>query len=105
LLFAPGFAYLFYWEIGLLKSFLYALFFVAIQVIVGYPFLVHNASHYIQKAFEFDRKFLYEWTVNWRMIPEKYFADSEFSHILLSMHVITLIICAIFLWTRYRGYV
>jgi alpha-1,3-mannosyltransferase len=38
-----------------------------IQIIVGAPFLLSYPVSYIRKAFEFDRVFFYEWTVNWKV--------------------------------------
>jgi ALG3 protein len=37
------------------------------QLVMGLPFLVHHPIHYIHKAFEFDRVFFYQWTVNWKV--------------------------------------
>jgi alpha-1,3-mannosyltransferase len=37
------------------------------QLILGAPFLVSFPASYLRKAFELDRVFFYEWTVNWKV--------------------------------------
>lgn len=78
-----------------------------IQVMVGWDFLLpmfndETAKYlrwtYITNAFKFDRKFLYEWTVNWRFVPEDIFLSDNFSNGLLLAHLSLLLA---FVFTRY----
>lgn len=78
-----------------------------IQVMVGWNFLLpmfndETAKYlrwtYISNAFKFDRKFLYEWTVNWRFVPEEIFLSDNFSNGLLLGHLSLLLV---FIFTRY----
>jgi alpha-1,3-mannosyltransferase len=90
LLFAPGFAFIFYQQAGLAISFGNALVLAITQVILALPFLKNNPRGYVGMAFEFSREFLYRWTVNWRMIPEFVFIDKWFHVVLLTMHLFVL---------------
>jgi alpha-1,3-mannosyltransferase len=37
------------------------------QLALGYPFLSTFPMSYLRKAFELDRVFFYQWTVNWKV--------------------------------------
>jgi alpha-1,3-mannosyltransferase len=37
------------------------------QLVLGAPFLLAHPVSYLRKAFELDRFFFYEWTVNWKV--------------------------------------
>ena len=100
LLFAPGFAYIFYFGAGLRRAVLNSLVVAAIQALLGLPFLVSHPSHYLQRAFELGRQFFYKWTVNWRFVDEEVFLSREFSLVLVVMHISTLIVLAITVWPR-----
>lgn len=72
-----------------------------VQVLVGWRFLLplfwdEEASHlrrtYLTHAFDFSRKFLYEWTVNWRFVPEHVFDSPTFANSLLALHVVVLLV-------------
>ena len=64
-----------------------------IQVISATPFLMHgNATSYMSRAFEFQRQFLYEWTVNWRGVDEQTFLSKEFAISLLVVHAALLLV-------------
>jgi len=69
LLFAPGLLLLLLessgslWEVILRLGFCCAL----PQLILGAPFLVTFPVSYLRKAFELDRVFFYQWTVNWKV--------------------------------------
>lgn len=98
LLYAPAFALVFYEELGIIKSIKYAGVALASQVLLAVPFLITNPVGYYQRAFDFGRVFLYEWTVNWRFLDEKTFQSPEFFKLLLCIHVACLV--AIF-WSRW----
>ncbi|CAI5760535.1 unnamed protein product [Candida verbasci] len=72
-----------------------------IQVLMGWKFLLifYNDElskkirwNYIKNAFNFGRKFLYKWTVNWKFLNEDIFNSDIFATILLILHVVTLLI-------------
>jgi alpha-1,3-mannosyltransferase len=41
------------------------------QLVLGYPFLSTFPVSYLRKAFELDRIFFYQWTVNWKVMRHK----------------------------------
>ncbi|GKY93897.1 hypothetical protein MPSEU_000356600 [Mayamaea pseudoterrestris] len=69
------------------------------QLALGAPFLLAHPVSYLRKAFEFDRTFFYEWTVNWKFLPEKVFVSKRLSLLLLALHIIGLIAGAV-AWVR-----
>ena len=68
LLFAPGLLLL-YLQAG--QNIWFPLINLAIcaagQLLLGAPFLLRHPMSYLRKAFEFDRVFMYRWTVNWKV--------------------------------------
>ncbi|KAJ9583015.1 hypothetical protein L9F63_022631 [Diploptera punctata] len=62
-----------------------------VQLILGLPFLLTNPIAYINGAFNLGRVFLYEWTVNWKFVPEDIFTNSYFHVGLLSLHIFLLL--------------
>lgn len=76
------------------------------QVVVGWQFLLplsfdqESAAirwNYISQAFDFQRRFIYKWTVNWKFVPEEIFSSTTFANFLLLGHFLTL---ACFFCTR-----
>lgn len=61
-----------------------------LQFLIGYPFIKEDMAAYFSTAFNFKRKFLYVWSVNWQFIPENIFDSDLFSTSLLILHVTTL---------------
>ena len=59
----------------------------AVQVILGVPFLLTAPVAYLKGAFDLGRVFLFEWTVNWRFLPEDVFIHPAFHVTLLAVHV------------------
>uniref|UniRef100_UPI00358FB4A8 dol-P-Man:Man(5)GlcNAc(2)-PP-Dol alpha-1,3-mannosyltransferase n=1 Tax=Myxine glutinosa TaxID=7769 RepID=UPI00358FB4A8 len=100
LLFAPGVLFLLLSEFGLRRSIPHFALCVAIQVLLGLPFLLACPSGYIFRAFDLGRQFLYEWTVNWRCLPEWIFQHRAFHGALLTSHVATLLLVAACRWKR-----
>lgn len=109
LLYFPAFAVVSYFLLGenLLQFLVVLLVIPLVQVLVGWRFLLplfwdEEASYirrtYISQAFNFSRKFLYKWTVNWKFVSEEVFLSDFFSRGLLIAHVAVL---AIFVFTRY----
>nr|SVE86082.1 EOG090X04XE [Daphnia similis]SVE86711.1 EOG090X04XE [Daphnia similis]SVE87338.1 EOG090X04XE [Daphnia similis]SVE87964.1 EOG090X04XE [Daphnia similis] len=71
-----------------------------LQIVLGAPFLLTNPVAYLVGSFNLGRVFLFEWTVNWRFLPEEIFIHPGFHITLLLLHVVLL---AIFAkpWFRY----
>jgi len=69
-----------------------------VQVLIAVPFLAHNSTGYLSKAFEFSRQFFFKWTVNWRFVGEEKFLSKEFALVLLGLHVLVLLV---FITTRW----
>ena len=69
------------------------------QGLLGLPFLLHDPFAYLKGSFDFSRVFLYEWTVNWRFLDEKTFLSASFSHLLLSLHLLLLLLFGLCQWT------
>lgn len=100
LLYIPAIALILIQGRGVFVAVKHAFIMLQIQVILGSPFLIHDAPAYLGKAFEFSRVFLYKWTVNWRFIPEHIFLSSQFSSALVAGHVLTLLLFAGTRWNR-----
>lgn len=71
-----------------------------IQLALGAPFLLDNPVGYIGRAFDLGRQFLYQWTVNWRCVPEWLFLNRGFHIVLLVLHATLLIAFALNHWTK-----
>lgn len=70
------------------------------QLLLGAPFLLHSPVSYMRGAFDFGRQFLYQWTVNWRCLPEWLFLHRGLHMALLVAHIITLTVFTVSKWTR-----
>lgn len=60
------------------------------QLVLGAPFLIANPVAYVIGSFNLGRVFLFEWTVNWRFLPEHIFVHSGFHIALLALHLVIL---------------
>jgi len=89
LLFAPGLAVILIQTCGLVKALLLGLLCVAIQVGLAIPFLAANPWGYIERAFELGRVFKFQWTVNWKFLPEPIFVSPELALGLLVATLLT----------------
>ena len=77
---------------------------VVLQLTIGVPFLLYQPTSYFTKAFEFSRKFLYQWSVNWRFVPESIFLSRSFATTLLGAHLGLLLLFSHRKWcTSARG--
>ncbi|CCD25225.1 dolichyl-P-Man:Man(5)GlcNAc(2)-PP-dolichol alpha-1,3-mannosyltransferase NDAI_0E04080 [Naumovozyma dairenensis CBS 421] len=62
-----------------------------IQTIIALPFLKTYPMEYFENAFNFGRKFMFEWSINWQFLHEDAF-NNEFFHLsLLICHVMLLL--------------
>ncbi|XP_069053363.1 dol-P-Man:Man(5)GlcNAc(2)-PP-Dol alpha-1,3-mannosyltransferase [Lepisosteus oculatus] len=100
LLFAPGLLFLLLWEFGLVKTLPRLALCAAIQVLLGFPFLLENPLGYLSRSFDLGRQFLFKWTVNWRFLPEEVFLSRYFHLALLGAHLLTLLLFAMRRWNR-----
>ncbi|XP_067122133.1 dol-P-Man:Man(5)GlcNAc(2)-PP-Dol alpha-1,3-mannosyltransferase [Centruroides vittatus] len=101
LLFAPGLLILLLRTNGLHGTIWNLLLCAFIQIILGLPFLLTNPFGYILGAFNLGRVFLYEWTVNWRFLPENIFLNKYFHISLLLMHIIVVVLFC-YKWIKYN---
>jgi alpha-1,3-mannosyltransferase len=69
------------------------------QLLLGAPFLLRHPVSYLRKAFELDRAFFYEWTVNWKCLPEALFLSNAWARLLLLGHLGSLAYLAV-VWLR-----
>ena len=76
---------------------------LVLQLTIGVPFLLHQPTSYITKAFEFSRKFLYQWSVNWRFVPKSIFLSNSFATALLVSHLGLLLLFSHCKWCRSAG--
>nr|SVE92972.1 EOG090X04XE [Moina brachiata] len=100
LLFAPALLVAYITTQGYYGTFKQLSICAGIQLLLGAPFLVGNPVAYIVGSFNLGRVFLYEWTVNWRFLPEEIFINPIFHVSLLLLHVTVLALFASS-WYRY----
>ncbi|PIO28407.1 hypothetical protein AB205_0137460 [Aquarana catesbeiana] len=62
-----------------------------VLVILALPFLLENPAGYLIRSFDFGRQFLFQWTVNWRFLPEHVFQHRVFHLALLTAHLAGLV--------------
>ncbi|VEU22624.1 DEKNAAC103378 [Brettanomyces naardenensis] len=104
LLYLPGFLLITYFlcDENLVKTLLVSFFGLVIEIGMNSKFLFTQDSEirnqFIANAFNFDHQFLYEWTVNWKFLPEEIFSAKSFQYLLLSGHVAFLLL---FLFRRW----
>lgn len=104
LLYLPGFLIILYFLIdeNLIKLIGLILFGILILIGINYQFLVNNnkiiRDNFIKNAFNFNRIFLFKWSVNWKFIKEEIFLNKIFHKILLILQIITLILFIINKW-------
>ncbi|XP_029471182.1 dol-P-Man:Man(5)GlcNAc(2)-PP-Dol alpha-1,3-mannosyltransferase isoform X2 [Rhinatrema bivittatum] len=100
LLFAPGLLFLMLSQFGLLRTIPKLAICALLQLLLGLPFLMENPTGYLVRAFDFGRQFLFEWTVNWRFLPEEVFLHRGFHLSLLTAHLGVLVLFCLCCWKR-----
>ncbi|CAO2631304.1 Dol-P-Man:Man(5)GlcNAc(2)-PP-Dol alpha-1,3-mannosyltransferase [Lemmus lemmus] len=100
LLFAPGLLFLLLTQFGFLGALPKLAICAAIQVVLGLPFLLENPIGYLSRSFDLGRQFLFQWTVNWRFLPEAIFLHRAFHLALLAAHLTLLLMFALCRWHR-----
>nr|XP_027230958.1 lethal(2)neighbour of tid protein-like [Penaeus vannamei] len=101
LLFAPALLLAYLRCLGFKKTILQLTICAAVQVLLAVPFLMANSFGYIKQSFDLGRVFLFEWTVNWRFLPEEIFVNRSFHLLLLGLHLVLLCTFAYTHWDRY----
>ncbi|KAG8581743.1 hypothetical protein GDO81_007786 [Engystomops pustulosus] len=100
LLLAPGLLYLLLCRFGLLRTIPKLCICALLQITLALPFLLENPAGYLVRSFDFGRQFLFQWTVNWRFLPEYVFQHRAFHLALLSAHLIGLLLFCFHRWHR-----
>lgn len=92
LLYLPALLYLLWTSLGPLPSLPALSLLLLPQLALATPFLHSPASAltYLRTAFNLDRAFLWEWTVNWRWLGEEAFHQKELAGALMVGHVVGL---------------
>ncbi|RWS01569.1 ALG3 protein-like protein, partial [Dinothrombium tinctorium] len=65
-------------------------------IAIGLPFLLRYPIEYIKSSFNLGRVFLYQWTVNWRFLPEEIFLDRRFHILLILCHLAAILVVSNF---------
>lgn len=92
LLFAPALLLSYYYSLGLQGTIIQLFICGMIQLVLGLPFLISNPIAYLKGSFDLGRVFLYQWTVNWRFLPEEIFLSRYFHVSLLILHLLLIFI-------------
>uniref|UniRef100_A0A914VP06 dolichyl-P-Man:Man5GlcNAc2-PP-dolichol alpha-1,3-mannosyltransferase n=1 Tax=Plectus sambesii TaxID=2011161 RepID=A0A914VP06_9BILA len=103
LLFAPALFFILLIAEGPTKAFFNIAICGIVQLVIGGPFLLSHPIQYISRSFNLGRVFLYEWTVNWRLLPEDIFLDRRLHLALLAAHLVVLALFAYFKWFKSHG--
>jgi alpha-1,3-mannosyltransferase len=91
LLFSPAILLMYLTCLGPKRTLMQLAICAAVQTVLGLPFILTNPVAYIHGAFNLGRVFLFEWTVNWRFLPEDIFTSSYFHISLLALHITLLL--------------
>ncbi|QLQ79105.1 hypothetical protein HG537_0B04530 [Torulaspora globosa] len=70
------------------------------QVLVAIPFLRAYPMEYLQGAFNFSRRFLFKWSVNWQMIGEDGFDSTVFHRSLLISQLVGILTVILFKYPK-----
>ncbi|GAA5957013.1 hypothetical protein JCM3765_005381, partial [Sporobolomyces pararoseus] len=89
LLFLPALLYLLFVYHSPIVLLQHTVLLLTTQVLLASPFLTSLplAKSYLTGAFDFNREFLWEWTVNWRWLGVDVFEDPAWGKVLLMAHV------------------
>ena len=99
LLYAPGFAFVWWQAGGVALVVQQVAICAAVQLALGAPFLIAAPVAYVTAAFNLGRVFNQHWSVNWRWLPPAIFSSKLFAVALLLSHVAMLAIAARWLWS------
>ncbi|ETO05694.1 hypothetical protein RFI_31701 [Reticulomyxa filosa] len=102
LLYSPAIGLYLVEYLGVYGAFIQVVLCVLVQILLGFPFLISFPQSYIFRAFNLSKDFEYKWTVNFKFINEQMFLDKRFGHALLLLLLLTLFVCANWIWSRYK---
>ena len=89
---------------GILTAILYQLMIVALAVLYGLPFILHNPVSYFTVAYNFSRKFELKESYNYFFIKdEKFYKSDLFGNTLLALHLILLLSALLYKWLSLKG--
>ncbi|PPQ65312.1 hypothetical protein CVT24_011439 [Panaeolus cyanescens] len=103
LLYLPGLLVILVKRRGLVSTFMSMVTIAATQILFAIPFLKEDPWAYLRCAFDFERVFLYKWTVNWRFFDEETFLSPRLSVALLVGHLSLLVAFGLFKWCELDG--
>jgi len=98
LLYAPALLLAYLAVLGLPGTLVQLTICAGLQLILAAPFLINFPLEYIIGAFNLGRVFLFEWTVNFRFLPEEVFVSRWFHLALLVLHIMSLAYCGHYWW-------
>ena len=104
LLYSPAVLLFYLTNLGRLGTLLQLSLCAGLQVLLAAPFLWHAPLQYLSGAFNLGRVFLFEWTVNFRFLPEEIFVSRIFHLALLLAHLGVLAFCARNWWSYLSVY-
>lgn len=99
ILIVPGFLLVVAFSRGLVLSLITLAIMIAMQVAIGYEFLIVNKEAYISMSYNFDRRFVKIEQVNFQFLSEKFQHSDLFNKILLAGHVGFLLVFLLCKWT------
>ena len=106
LLFLPGLLVVLFQYRGVIGTVESAAIIASVQLLLPAPFFFTSAPlarAYFSSAFDFSRQFLYEWTVNWRFVPQPQFHSQQFASSLLGLQLVFLVAFAWYRWSPVPG--
>ncbi|KAJ1517575.1 dolichyl-P-Man:Man(5)GlcNAc(2)-PP-dolichol alpha-1,3-mannosyltransferase [Coelomomyces lativittatus] len=101
LLYAPSFFYLLILNLTPLELMYQVMIMVSVQVSLAFPFLQSYPKEYLGNAFNFSRRFLYEWSVNWQFLSPTTFSSAFFSTMLIFTWCLGTFLL-VHLWTQHH---
>ena len=102
-LFAPALAVVLVQAVGFKAMVALVAWCGAIQVALGAPFMLVNASGYLNRSFELGRVFFHKWTVNFKFLDEATFQSSKLAAALLVLCAAAWVAFGHFKWMRQDG--
>lgn len=78
-------------------------FLVLMQVLIGLEWILYDWRAYVGKAFEFDRVFMFKWSVNWQFWGEEVATGKTLAKYLLIAHLGLLLVFLFVKWSNFFG--
>lgn len=108
LLYLPGLVIIVYFlnDENLFKTIGMILFGVFIEIGLNWQFLSNGEEirkNFLKKSFDFNRQFMYKWSVNWKFIDEETFLNDIFHKILLILQVLVLMMFIFKKWINEKN--